>query len=194
LIIDDSIVLIEHIIRRLRSGDGPAVDRVKSAAMEFAKPLTGSSASTIIIFAPLAFLTGVTGAFFKALSLTMAASLLVSFLAAYLAVPLLAARFLNDKDAHQQEHGIFTRLFHAVYRGIMGMLLPHPWMVLGLIAPLLAIGFFCYLHTGSGFMPKMDEGGFILDYIAPPGMSLAETDRLLRQLEVILQDTPEVQT
>jgi len=194
LIIDDSIVLIEHIIRRLRGGEGQAVDRVKSAAMEFAKPLTGSSASTIIIFAPLAFLTGVTGAFFKALSLTMAASLLVSFLAAYLAVPLLAARFLNDKDAHQQENGIFTRMFHTVYREIMSAILPHPWMVLGLIAPLLAIGFFCYLHTGSGFMPKMDEGGFILDYIAPAGMSLAETDRLLRQLEVILQDTAEVQT
>ena len=194
LIIDDSIVLIEHIIRRLRSGSGAAYDRVKLAAAEFSKPLSGSSASTIIIFVPLAFLSGVTGAFFKALSLTMAASLLVSYLAAYLAVPLLAGRLLNDKDARQNEHGPITRMFHAVYRGARGLLLPHPWMVLALIAPLLAGGYYCYQHTGSGFMPKMDEGGFILDYIAPPGMSLSETDRLLRQVEAILRETPEVQT
>ena len=43
-------------------------------------------------------------------------------------------------------------------------------------------------------MPVMDEGGFILDYISPPGTSLAETDRLLRQVEAVLQETPEVQT
>jgi CzcA family heavy metal efflux pump len=194
LIIDDSIVLIEHIVRRLRTGSGAAYDRVKLAAAEFAKPLSGSSASTIIIFVPLAFLSGVTGAFFKALSLTMAASLLVSYLAAYLAVPLLAGRLLNDKDAHQNEHGPVTRMFHAIYRAMMGLLLPHPWMVLALIAPLLAGGYYCYQHTGSGFMPKMDEGGFILDYVAPPGMSLSETDRLLRKVEAILRETPEVQT
>jgi len=155
LIIDDSIVLIEHIVRRLRSGDGLAYDRVKLAAVEFSKPLSGSSASTIVIFVPLAFLSGVTGAFFKALSLTMAASLLVSFLAAYLAVPLLAGRLLNEKDARQKEHGPITRMFHAIYRGVMGLLLPHPWMVLAVIAPLLAGGYYCYQHTGSGFMPKM---------------------------------------
>jgi multidrug efflux pump subunit AcrB len=72
--------------------------------------------------------------------------------------------------------------------------MPHPWMVLALIAPLLAGGYYCYQHTGSGFMPKMDEGGFILDYVATPGMSLTETDRLLRQVEAILGETPEVQT
>jgi len=155
LIIDDSIVLIEHIVRRLRSGDGLAYDRVKLTAVEFSKPLSGSSASTIVIFVPLAFLSGVTGAFFKALSLTMAASLLVSFLAAYLAVPLLAGRLLNEKDARQKEHGPITRMFHAIYRGVMGLLLPHPWMVLAVIAPVLAGGYYCYQHTGSGFMPKM---------------------------------------
>jgi CzcA family heavy metal efflux pump len=194
LIIDDSIVLIEHIIRRLRGGDGPPQERVKQAATEFAKPLTGSSTSTIIIFVPLAFLSGVTGAFFKALSLTMAASLLVSYLAAYLAVPLLASRLLNEKDARQKEHGPLTWMFHVLYRGIMQRLLAHPRWVLALVTPLLIVGYYGYRHIGSGFMPKMDEGGFILDYKAPPGMSLSETDRLLRAVEAILQQTPEVQT
>ncbi len=76
LIIDDTIVMIEHIVRRLRGGSpGNHHKKIMHAAREFTSPLMGSSASTIVIFTPLAFLSGVTGAFFKALSLTMAASL-----------------------------------------------------------------------------------------------------------------------
>ena len=60
--------------------------------------------------------------------------------------------------------------------------------------PLLAAGWLSYRNTGSGFMPTMDEGGFILDYRAPPGTSLTETDRMLREVEQILRGTPEVRT
>ena len=70
---------------------------IREAAIEFTKPLTGSSMATVIIFVPLAFLSGVTGAFFKALSLTMASSLVVSYLLAWLAVPLLAEHLLNRR-------------------------------------------------------------------------------------------------
>src|SRR5213596_3551150 len=80
LIIDDAIVMVEHIVRRVRGmREGDPRSRVLSAASEFTNPLSGSSAATIIIFTPLAFLSGVTGAFFKALSLTMAASLIISY-------------------------------------------------------------------------------------------------------------------
>jgi multidrug efflux pump subunit AcrB len=64
LLIDDVIVMLEHIMRRLRDGTGPVRDRIAGAAWEFTRPLTGSSAATVVIFLPLAFLTGVTGAFF----------------------------------------------------------------------------------------------------------------------------------
>ena len=80
LIIDDAIVMVEHVIRRLRGQAGSHHGLVLAAASEFTQPLIGSSACTIIIFAPLAFLSGVTGSFFQALSLTMAASLVISFL------------------------------------------------------------------------------------------------------------------
>jgi multidrug efflux pump subunit AcrB len=160
LVIDDAIVMIEHLIRRLRGGTGEPLARLKDAAAEFSGPLTGSSASTIIIFAPLAFLSGVTGAFFKALSLTMAASLAVSYLVAWLAVPLLATHLLGEKDTRQKEGAFIAGLFHRGYAGLMRALLPHPWLILLLIAPLLAAGWFAYTRTGSGFMPKMDEGGF----------------------------------
>jgi CzcA family heavy metal efflux pump len=193
LIIDDAIVMIEHIIRRLRGG-GDYRERVMVAAAEFTRPLVGSSAATIIIFTPLAFLSGVTGAFFKALSLTMAASLLISYVVAWLAVPLLALRLLRQKDAEQEEGGVWTRWVHALYDRLMRWVLPRPYFILLALLPLLGAAWIAYGHMGSGFMPPMDEGGFILDYRSAPGTSLSETDRLLRQVEDILRSTPEVQT
>jgi CzcA family heavy metal efflux pump len=195
LIIDDAIVMVEHIVRRVRAEDAEdSRGRVLRAAAEFTQPLVGSSAATIVIFAPLAFLTGVTGAFFKALSLTMAASLVISFLIAWLAVPILSARLLSAKDAAIEEHGHLTTRIHARYRKIMTHLLARPARLLLLVLPLLLLGFIAFKNVASGFMPKMDEGGFILDYVAPPGTSLTETDRLLRQIEAVLQETPEVET
>src|SRR5437868_11015906 len=195
LIIDDAIVMVEHIVRRVRGArEGDPRSRVLEASREFTNPLAGSSAATIIIFTPLAFLTGVTGAFFKALSLTMAASLIISFVVAWLAVPILCATLLKQKDTELEERGTFTRRVHEVYREKMQRLLRRPLFAALFLVPLLLLGFIAFKNVGSGFMPVMDEGGFILDYISPPGTSLEETDRLLRQVESVLQETPEVQT
>lgn len=197
LIIDDAIVMVEHIVRRLRGGTVHGADarsRVLRGAAEFTQPLAGSSAATIVIFAPLAFLTGVTGAFFKALSLTMASSLVISFLFAWLAVPILSAHVLSEKDANIEETGPVMRRIHRAYHWLMKGLLPRPWLVLAFLVPFLFAGWLAFQNVGSGFMPAMDEGGFILDYVAPPGTSLSETDRLMRQVEAILRATPEVET
>ncbi len=192
LIIDDAIVMIEHIMRRLQGGDGEVHNRVMAAALEFLRPLAGSSASTLVIFVPLAFLSGVTGAFFKALSLTMAAALFISFLISWLAVPLLADHFLNARDAEHAPDSRLVRWLHERYRRILKALLARPWLVLLGVAPLLLAGFFAYRAVGSGFMPAMDEGGFVLDYRTAPGTALTETDRLLRQVEGIVRATPDV--
>ena len=76
----------------------------------------------------------------------------------------------------------------------MRPLLTHTWFVLFAIIPLLLAGWFTFKQVGSGFMPVMDEGGFILDYQARAGTSLTETDRLLRQVEDILAEIPAVDT
>jgi CzcA family heavy metal efflux pump len=194
LIIDDAIVMIEHIVRRLRGASDDHHGRVLTAAREFLRPLTASSASTVIIFVPLAFLDGVTGAFFRALSLTMAAALIISYLVTSLAVPILADHLLNEKDANQKEGGRFTGWLHARYDALMRRLLAKPLLVLVGVVPVLAMGWIAYHQVGSGFMPSMDEGGFILDYRSEPGTSLTETDRLLRQAETIIRANPNVDT
>ena len=194
LIIDDGIVMVEHIVRRLR--EQPEHDHrvIPLAAEELLPALTGSSLATIVIFAPLAYLSGVTGAFFKALSLTMACSLAVSYLFAATAVPVLADAFLGARDAARKDVG---RAFGSVlvgYEKALRLLLGKPVLLLAIIIPLLALGFVGFRQVGSGFMPRMDEGGFILDYRAPAGTSLAETDRRLRLVERILTGIPDVET
>ena len=195
LILDDIIVMVEHIMRRLRTAQGEDHrGRVMSAAREFAQPLSGSSSATIIIFLPLAFLSGVTGAFFKALSLTMAAALIFSYLITFLAVPLLADHLLGEKDAAQKEGGRLTNYIHARYTWLMERILKRPVFILLGIIPLVLAGYLGYRQVGSGFMPTMDEGGFILDCLTPAGTALSETDRLMRQIEDIIKATPDVQT
>lgn len=194
LIIDDAIVMIEQIVRRLRGTPADHHGQVLVAAREFLRPLTASSASTVIIFVPLAFLDGVTGAFFRALSLTMAAGLIISFLVTWLAVPILADHLLNEKDANQKEGGRFSVWLHVRYDALMRRLLARPWLTLIGVVPMLVLGWIAFHQVGSGFMPAMDEGGFILDYRSAPGTSLTETDRLLRQVETIIRANPNVDT
>ncbi len=144
LIVDDAIVMIEHIVRRLRerkAREDHFTLSIREAAIEFTRPLAGSSLATVIIFAPLAFLTGVTGAFFKALSLTMASSLVVSYLLAWLAVPLLAEHLLSRKDAEREDNGPLFRRILSGYQGLMRRLLRRPVLILAVILPFLAISY-----------------------------------------------------
>lgn len=193
LVVDDGVVMLEHITRRLK--ENPASqDRsgsVLKAAMEMARPLLGSSLATTVIFLPLAFLGGVSGGFFKALALTMASSLFISFFVAVFAVPLMGEFLLANAQPKERRQ----RLLHWAgrhYEATMTRFLKRPLWVAPLIVLLGAAGYFAYTHVGSGFLPRTDEGGFILDYKAPSGTSLTETDRLLRQVEGIIATTPEV--
>ena len=196
LIIDDAIVMTEHIIRRLRERreSGSVEETVRHAATEFLRPLAGSSAATLVIFAPLAFLTGVTGAFFKALAITMAGGLFISFVVTAVGVPLLAGALLGEKEASHKEDGRFGEALRRRYGRLMTRLLARPAWVFVAILPLVLLGGFAFTQVGSGFMPSIDEGGFVLDYRSEPGTALSETDRLLKQVEKIIQETPDVQT
>ena len=193
LIIDDAIVMIEHIERRLAQATDRGGEAVQRAAAEFLRPLFSSSAATTVIFLPLAFLTGVTGAFFKALSLTMAISLFLSFLTAWWLVPVLVERLIRTRDGHVAQLNPAGRMMSRYHRWLQAAV-GRPWIAMAGVAGLALVGTLAFLSVGTGFMPKMDEGGFILDYVAPPSMSLTETDRLVRQIEGVITSTPDVLT
>ncbi len=194
LVVDDAIVVIEHVVRRARESVELGGEGVFEAARETWAPLTSSSLVTTVIFVPLAFLSGVTGAFFRPLSLTMALTLAVSFVFALVFVPVLARMLVRESDAARHDVGPRFARALAAYERTLRLLLQRPRRA-GLAAlAVLALGALAFARLGSGFIPELDEGGFVLDYRAPAGTSLSETDRRLREVERILSVTPEVAT
>jgi CzcA family heavy metal efflux pump len=194
LVIDDVIVMLEHIARR---AGAPAVkegrEAVLPAAREFMRPLIGSGLATLIVFVPLSFLSGVTGAFSKALAVTMGVTLIISGLMAAFVVPVLARRFIDFRRWHDPDAGRAGWLaqFHSRW---LTRLFRRPTLLIAVVLPLLIVGGIAFTKVPSGFMPKVDEGGFVLDFFTRPGTSLAETERELAQVETILRSVPEVET
>ena len=194
LLIDDVIVMVEHIARRAGApGADQASTTVLGAAREFLYPLFGSSLATLIIFVPLAFLSGLTGAFFKFLSITMASALVISYLLAAYAVPLLAARIIDFGKWHDPD-AVRESWLRRTHRRTLDRLFARPVLIVPGVAVLVGLGYLGYSQVGTGFLPRMDEGGFVLDYYTQPGTSLAETNRELEQVEAILKKDRNVET
>ena len=190
LIVDDAVVMLEHIMRRLQEG----ATSVSKAAAEMGQPLFGSTAATIVVFTPLAFISGVTGGFFKALALTMVAALGLSLLFARYLLPLVAERWVRTKDVEAADRaGAFLNRLERWNDKASERAFARPKLFVALLGLGMAVlGFAAWSHVPSGFMPAMDEGGFILDYKAQSGAALSDTDRLLQQVEKIIVATPEV--
>ncbi|HTD52402.1 MAG TPA: efflux RND transporter permease subunit [Thermoanaerobaculia bacterium] len=180
LVVDDAIVVVENIARHAedRVSENPA----RSGLAEALPPLTGSSLSTIVIFFPFALLSGVAGAFFRPLALTMAIALAVSYVLSALAVPSAAqALGVSSKAPRKKREPKIARFF-----------IRHPSLALAVTGGLLVGGFLLYSRIGSDFLPGMDEGSIILDYWTPAGTSLTETSQMLDQLEKIIVALPDV--
>jgi len=192
LVIDDAIVVVENIYTHMARGESRA-EAVHNAIGEIAGPIIGSTITPVVVFLPLALLTGITGVFFRSLALTMSVALLTSLFLALTFTPVLAERFIRvGSRHHENEEGpLLTRLINA-YEWLLAHALARRRVVLIVIGALAVLTFFIYKGLGSEFLPEFEEHGFILDYVAPPGASLDETDRMLRHVEAMLKETPEV--
>ncbi len=197
LVIDDAIVVVENIVMHRDNGE-PRVEAVRKALREITVPLIGSTITPVVVFLPLVAVTGVTGSFFRALAITMAASLMTSLVLALTWTPGLSLLLLRDRRADLVKHDhtagrLLSRVLEFHRRALDWALAKPLW--LGVACLLLVIGTYLgYRALGSDLLPEMDEGGFILDYIMPAGSSLAETNRVLDHVERILRDQPEVES
>jgi multidrug efflux pump subunit AcrB len=120
----------------------------------------------------------------------MAAALVASFLVAWLVTPILMERLYRDAAPRPRGEGDVGRAYRRGLQWAVGA----PGLPVAAAAALAVLGVIALIAAPSGFMPKMDEGGFILDYLTPPGASLTETDRLVGQIEAIVRATPDVLT
>jgi len=187
LVIDDAIVVVENIHRHRAAGETVA-EAAENGTQELIAAVTGSTLTTVVVFVPLGLLQGVVGQFFSALSLTLAAAVLLSLAYALLFIPNAAARFLRDRTEHSAHLDWLSRRYQVLLRRA----LTRPVLVVAVTVAFAAVGVFLYFQLETGFLPDMDEGGFVVDYWTPTGTSLPETDRMLKRVEHVLGETPEV--
>ena len=187
LVIDDAIVVVENIHRHLALGETPEL-AAEHGTNELFGAVVGSTLTTVVVFVPLGLLQGMVGQFFAALSLTLSGAVLLSLVYALIFIPVPAARFLRAHKTENQDLGWLSRRYEAFLRRALAA----PVLVVGVTVVVALVGALLYFRLETGFLPEMDEGGYVVDYWTPPGTSLQESDRMLGGVEKILNETPEV--
>ncbi len=189
LVIDDAIVVVEAIRRRIELG-GSVAEAARLAAGDLLAPLVGTTVTTVVVFLPLGGLEGVVGRFFSALAVTLSSAVLISLAMAVLVVPLAAAGLMRPRAAATARPPWYVR----GYSRAVGPMLRRRWPGALVAAALLAAGVVAARFVGTEFLPTMDEGAFVLDYFLPAGTSLTDTDAVARKIEAVLKTIPEVAT
>jgi CzcA family heavy metal efflux pump len=190
LVIDDAIVVVEQIHRTHEENPEESSYHLIQKAIHYLFPaMVGSSLSTIVIFLPFILMTGVAGAYFKIMTNTMIITLVCSFFVSWIALPVIYILLTREKGNRVTIAG------HSVKsQQWVKFFITRPWLSIIFVA-FLGISIFAVLpRLETGFLPEMDEGSIVLDYLSPSGTSLEETDRILREVEKIIIRIPEVAT
>ena len=191
LIIDDAIVVVEQIYRTHEEHpEEPTTFLIQKAIKYLLPAMIGSSLSTIVIFLPFFLMSGVAGAYFKVMTNTMIITLVCSFFVTWIILPVIYLLFSKKPN----EPGKKKIKSHPVKnQRWVGFFIRKPYISLLIIIALAYSVYYIYPKLETGFLPEMDEGSIVFDYNSPPGTSLEETDRMLREVEKMLIQVPEVE-
>jgi cobalt-zinc-cadmium resistance protein CzcA len=194
LVVDASIIVTENIIHRItaRRDAGAQREQALLAAVEVGRPITFATLIVVAVFVPLFGMHGIEGRMYQPLAAAVIAAMASSLLLALTLTPVASAHVLRARPPGTPEDVWLVRRLKAVYAPLLDRCMRHAGMVrlasLGITVPALVLAF----YVGSDFMPRLDEGAFLLQTILPPEASLAEVDRLNHRVEDALREFPEV--
>lgn len=191
LIIDDAIVVVEQIHRSHEEHPDEPNEVVIQKAIHYLFPaMLGSSISTIVIFIPFEMMSGVAGAYFKVMTNTMIITLVCSFFVTWILLPVIYLFLTRNKKNLQSKN---TEKPHEIkQQRWVSFFIHKPYISIIIMAALAVTIWLILPQLKTGFLPEMDEGSIVMDYKSPPGTSLEETDRILREAEKLIVSTPEV--
>ncbi|MBV8116738.1 MAG: efflux RND transporter permease subunit [Candidatus Eremiobacteraeota bacterium] len=191
LIIDDAIVVIEGIARTLReSPELPLRDAVIATMRRLIPPMTASTLTAVVVFVPLSLLGGVSGAFFRALALTLTCALLVSLALALFVTPILFRVLLGRATPHDENPAVARALDR--YEPVLRWALARRGSVYALAAGVLVLTVALVAVLPSDFLPQLDEGEFEIDYQMPVGTTLDASDAAATRMERVVTSDPAV--
>jgi len=199
LLVDDAIIAVENVFRRLKQErERPETERraasevVAAATTEVVSPILFATLIILLVFLPIFFLPGFEGRLLRPLGLAFIAALAASLLVALTVTPVLCVLLLGRSKALAAREPWLLRFFHRMYRPTLDWSLGHRWLVVGL-SVLLVIGALALVPgLGRSFLPPFNEGSLTVSVVSPPGIPLAESDRLGSQVEEALLAFPEV--
>ena len=193
IVIDDAIIVLENIYRFIEEKDMPPMEAAVRATREIALAVLATTISLVIIFVPIAFMTGYARRFVNQFGWTMAVSILVSMLVAFTLTPSLSARMLRKdpkaaRKRHDDRHGFFDR----IYVGMLEWSLRHRWAIMMLCLATFGSTFIVNKYVGRDWMPTEDQNELQLWVELPEGSSLEATENTSRELAAKLEKIPGV--
>ncbi len=198
VVVDDAIVVLENIYRTREENthlDGVAAAKQGTRQVVFA--VLAASLTLVAIFAPVIFMQGIIGQFFKSFAVVVTVGVLVSLFVSLTLTPMLCSRYLSIPKKHGKLYGQLDRAFHALddgYRRLLELGIQHRWKVVVMtVAVVMSSGYF-FGHIGKGFMPEEDESRFMVTFKTPTGSSIEYTDGRLKKIEAVLKSHPEIRS
>ncbi|MDH5477424.1 MAG: efflux RND transporter permease subunit [Nitrospinota bacterium] len=195
VVVDDAIVVLENIYRHREKIDPDPHSAAVNGSAQVVFAVMASTLTLVSIFAPVAFLGGIIGQFFKAFAVVVTFGVMVSLFVSLTLTPMLCSRYLQVAEKHNRIYYALESVFLAMeglYRRLLGMALHHRWLVVALtILVVLPSGFF-FSRIGKGFVPDEDEGRFNIIFKTPLGSNVEYTDGKLKKIEAILRSHKEV--
>ena len=201
-LVDDSIVDVENVFKRLRQNrEKPESEResivkvVYEASKEVRMPMLNSTLIIIASFLPLFFLSGMEGRMLKPLGITFIISLMASTLVALTVTPVLSSFLLGSQNSDKTgKEPTLVRWLKKYYEKALNWSVGHKKSLLFGVGALLAAAVVMFFTLGGSFLPAFNEGSFTISISTVPGISLEESDRMGRTAEELLLSIPEIKT
>ncbi len=192
VIVDDAIVAVENIVRHLEAGEDPMTSALY-ANKEIGLTLVAASLTIVAVFLPIGLMRGSLGQFFRSFGITASAAVLFSLLAARTLSPTIAAWWLRRRGAPGlRQIDVASFISHPRYRRVIAWSLEHRRYVVGLAILAFAAGLALIPFIPRGFIPHLDRGEFRVNFQAPLGTSLADTQRIAATIETSVRADPAV--
>ena len=195
IVVDDAIVVLENIYRQRELGNDDPVDAASRGSRQVVFAVLAATLTLVAIFAPVIFMEGIIGSFFRSFAVVVTVGVMVSLFVSLTLTPALCSRHLGFSKQHGRIYRVIEARFQAMdrgYRRLISFSLGHRWTVVAAAAATVLLSGFIFGQIDKGFMPEEDEGRFIVALKAPLGSSIDYTESRIRRVEAILSQYPEI--
>jgi len=188
LVVDDAIVVLENIFRRIEDGQKPLLAAI-DGSNEIGFAVIATTLVLVAVFVPLSFIEGDIGRLFREFGITLAAAVLFSSLVALTLTPMLSSKLLKGRELRKGPAVVVDRFFNHVsrhYKRMLGIIIKSPWLVMLAVLLVSAATLFELQRLPAEYAPSEDRGAFFISLRAPEGANLEYTDRSTSQMERLI--------